>query len=95
MKDPRELAREAGVDFVEKIDEVPALAVEAVSRDLATRLSVMPIKVEGRKLQVALADPFNFDVIDTLSKELKFDIELAVAPPDQIARALRRYYGEL
>jgi len=63
---------------------VPEEAVKAVPRNLAFRLEVMPIYLEGRHLRVALADPFNFDAIDTLSKELRYDIDPVVAPEDQI-----------
>ena len=89
----RTIAAEAGVDVVERIDAVNEDAIKAMPRQLAFRLSVMPIHLEGRHFRVALADPFNFDAIDTLSKELKFDIDPVVAPADQIALALKRYYG--
>ena len=89
----RTTAAEAGVDMVEKIEMVPEEAVKAVPRQLAFRLAVMPLHLEGRHLRVALADPFNFDAIDTLSKELRFDIDPVVAPADQIELALKRHYG--
>jgi type IV pilus assembly protein PilB len=89
----RTTAAEAGVDLVEKIDAVPEEAVKAVPRQLAYRLAVMPLHLEGRHLRVALTDPFNFDAIDTLGKELRFEIDLVVAPPEQIELALKRHYG--
>jgi len=89
----RTTAAEAGVDLMEKIDAVPEEAVKAVPRQLAYRLAVMPLHLEGRHLRVALADPFNFDAIDTLGKELRFEIDFVVSPAEQIALALKRYYG--
>ncbi len=90
----RTIAAEAGVDVVERIENVPEDAIKAMPRQLAFRLSVVPIHLEGRHFRVALADPFNFDAIDTLSKELqRYDIDAVVAPADQIATALKRYYG--
>jgi general secretion pathway protein E/type IV pilus assembly protein PilB len=89
----RTTAAEAGVDLLAKIDTVPEEAVKAVPRQLAYRLAVMPLHLEGKHLRVALTDPFNFDAIDTLSKELRFDIDLVVAPADQIELALKRHYG--
>jgi type IV pilus assembly protein PilB len=86
-------ATEAGVDVQEKIENVPDDAVKAVPGQLAFRLSVMPIDLKGRHLRVALADPFNFDAIDTLSKELRYDIDPVVSPQDQIEQALKRHYG--
>jgi general secretion pathway protein E/type IV pilus assembly protein PilB len=86
-------AAEAGVDLVEKIEAVPEEAVNAVPRQLAFRLSVMPLSLEGRHLRIALTDPFNFDAIDTLSKELRYEIDTVVAPADQIETAIKRHYG--
>jgi type IV pilus assembly protein PilB len=91
----RTTAIEAGVDIQEKIELVPEDAVKAVPRNLAFRLSVMPLHLEGRHLRVALTDPFDFDAIDTLSKQLgpRFDIDPVVAPMEEIEQALTRHYG--
>ncbi|HUB67113.1 MAG TPA: ATPase, T2SS/T4P/T4SS family [Candidatus Methylacidiphilales bacterium] len=89
----RTTADEAGVDLIEKIDAVPEEAVKALPKQLAYRLTVMPLHLEGKHLRVALTDPFNFDAIDTLSKELRYDIDPVVAPLDQIENALSRHYG--
>ena len=86
-------AVEAGVDLVEKIDLVPEEAVNALPRQLAFRLQVMPLSLEGKHLRIALTDPFNFDAIDTLSKELRYEIDTVVAPADQIDQAIKRHYG--
>ncbi len=89
----RTTASEAGVDLMEKIEVVPEEALRAIPRQLAFRLAVMPLTLEGRHLRVALTDPFNFDAIDTLSKELRYDIDPVVAPAEQIELALKRHYG--
>jgi general secretion pathway protein E/type IV pilus assembly protein PilB len=86
-------ATEAGVDLVEKIEAVPEEAVNALPRQLAQRLSVMPLSLDGRRLRVALTDPFNFDAIDTLAKELRYEIDTVIAPADQIDQAIKRHYG--
>jgi type IV pilus assembly protein PilB len=86
-------AAEAGVDLVEHIDQVPEEALNAVPKQLAFRLSAMPLSLEGRHLRVALSDPFNFDAIDTLTKELRYEIDTVIAPADQIDQALKRHYG--
>jgi general secretion pathway protein E/type IV pilus assembly protein PilB len=86
-------AAEAGTDVMEKIETVPDEAVKAVPKQLAFRLQVMPVNIDGNHLRVALADPFDFDALDTLSKELRLEIEPIVAPADQIRHALSRHYG--
>jgi len=90
----RTTAAEAGLDVVEHIDSVGEEAVAAVPKTLIHRLGVMPLSIDGQHLRVALADPFNFDAIDTLSKELKkFEIDPVVAPPEEIIAAIKRHYG--
>jgi general secretion pathway protein E/type IV pilus assembly protein PilB len=86
-------AAEAGVDLVEHIEAVPEEAVNAMPRQLAQRLSVMPLSLEDGRLRVALSDPFNFDAIDTLAKELRYEIDTVIAPADQIDQAIKRHYG--
>ena len=86
-------AAEAGTEVLEKIETIPEEAVKAVPKQLAYRLAVMPINLEGNHLKVALADPFNFDAIDTLVKELRLEIDPVVAPAEQIELALKRHYG--
>jgi type IV pilus assembly protein PilB len=90
----RTTAAEAGLDVIEQIESVAEAAVSAVPRQLAHRLGVMPISLEGQHLRVALADPFNFDAIDTLSKELRgMEIDPVVAPLEEINAAIKRHYG--
>jgi type IV pilus assembly protein PilB len=86
-------AAEAGLDLIPSIDALTDDVVATVPGHLAHRLGVMPISLDGRHLRVALSDPFNFDAIDTLSKELRYEIDPVVAPADQIALAISRYYG--
>jgi type IV pilus assembly protein PilB len=89
----RTTAAEAGLDVVERIDTVGDDAVSAVPKQLIHRLGVMPVSLDGQHLRIALADPFNFDAIDTLSKELKYEIEPVIAPTEEILNAIKRHYG--
>jgi type IV pilus assembly protein PilB len=89
----RTTAAEAGLDVIEHIDSVGDEAVNAVPKPLIHRLGVMPVSLDGQHLRIALADPFNFDAIDTLSKELKYEIEPVIAPPEEILNAIKRHYG--
>jgi type IV pilus assembly protein PilB len=90
----RTTATEAGLDMIEHIDGVSEETISAVPRALVHRLGVMPVSLDGNHLRIALADPFNFDAADTLSKELKrFEIDTVVAPADVIAAAIKRHYG--
>jgi type IV pilus assembly protein PilB len=89
----RTTAAEAGLDVIEHIEGISEEAVAAVPRPLVHRLGVMPLSIEGQHLRIALADPFNFDAVDTLSKELRFEIDPVVAPAEEINAAIKRHYG--
>jgi type IV pilus assembly protein PilB len=92
----RTMAAEAGLDMIEHIESIPEDAISAIPHQLVHRLHVVPLLFDqkSRHLRVALADPFNFDAIDTLSKELRVEVEPVVAPADEIAAAIRKHYGD-
>jgi type IV pilus assembly protein PilB len=63
-----------------------------VPKEFAKRHMVMPLKVEGDRLLVAMADPMDFFVIDDLRLSTGFHIETAIASKDDILRAINKYY---
>ncbi|AMX82735.1 type II secretion system protein GspE [Geobacillus subterraneus] len=67
-------------------------ATSLVSKEFARRHMVMPLKVEGERLLVAMADPMDFFVIDDLRLSTGFQIETAIASKDDILRAINKYY---
>lgn len=63
-----------------------------VPKEFAKRNMVMPLKAEGDRLLVAMADPMDFFVIDDLRLSTGFHIETAIASKDDILRAINKYY---
>ncbi|KAA0549233.1 type II secretion system protein GspE [Bacillus sp. BGMRC 2118] len=63
-----------------------------VPKDLAKRQHIMPLKKEGDKLFVAMADPMDFYTIDDLRLSTGFQIETAISSKDDILRAINKYY---
>ncbi|MCD7032908.1 Flp pilus assembly complex ATPase component TadA [Metabacillus sp. GX 13764] len=63
-----------------------------VPKDIAKRNLVVPLKKEGDKLFVAMADPMNFYAIDDLRLATGFQIQTAIATKDDILRAITKYY---
>ncbi|WP_026676457.1 GspE/PulE family protein [Fictibacillus gelatini] len=66
--------------------------VSIVSREFAKRNQLIPLKKEGDKLLVAMADPMDFHAIDDLRLSTGFQIERAIATKDDIYRAHKKYY---
>ncbi|MCM2980569.1 type II secretion system protein GspE [Niallia circulans] len=63
-----------------------------VSKETAKRQLIIPLKKEGEKLYVAMADPMDFYTIDDLRLSTGFQIETAIATKDDILRAINKYY---
>ncbi|MDR7073141.1 GspE/PulE family protein [Fictibacillus barbaricus] len=67
-------------------------AISIVPREFARRNFLMPVKKDGDKLFVAMADPMDFTVIDDLRLTTGFQIERAISAKDDIIRAQNKYY---
>jgi general secretion pathway protein E len=89
------VAAEAGLGFA-RIDtlSLDADLIEAkISRPFARRHRMIPLKLEGGKLQVACADPFDIEGIDQFRRIADREIELVVASEPDILRAINEFYG--
>jgi type IV pilus assembly protein PilB len=54
----------------------------------------VPIEANGSALKVAFADPLNPSGIDELGFIIHREIQMVVADPESVERAVSRYYGE-
>jgi type IV pilus assembly protein PilB len=63
-----------------------------VPKEFAKRNMLIPLKKEGDRLLVAMADPMDFFAIDDLRLSTGFHIETAIASKDDILRAINKYY---
>ncbi|MGA9228429.1 MAG: ATPase, T2SS/T4P/T4SS family, partial [Mesobacillus sp.] len=63
-----------------------------IPKEMAKRNLVIPLKKEGEKLYVAMADPMDFITVDDLRLSTGFHIETAIATKDDIIRAINKYY---
>lgn len=64
-----------------------------IPKDQARRNLIIPLKKDGNKLYVAMANPMDFIVIDDLRLATGFQIETAIATKDEILRAINNYYN--
>jgi type IV pilus assembly protein PilB len=63
-----------------------------VPKEMAMRNLMIPIKKDGDKLYVAMADPMDFFAIDDLRLSTGFQIEAVLATKDDIIRSINKYY---
>jgi type IV pilus assembly protein PilB len=83
----------APVVTVRERDLTPEL-LRVVPAKMARMYQCLPVGLVDSTLQVALADPLNVGRIDELGYVVKKDIQLVVADPAQIAKAIEKYYPE-
>jgi len=72
---------------------VPGDVADLVPSELAEQYSVIPFSVQGKFLDVAMADPTNLGIIDELRIRTRLNVRPHLAGPKMIERALFRYYG--
>jgi type IV pilus assembly protein PilB len=60
---------------------------------LAERHQVIPVKISGNKLTLAMVDPTNFYAIDDIRMASGFDVEPVIATEKDVLRAIRECYG--
>ncbi|MEQ2529390.1 type II secretion system protein GspE [Robertmurraya yapensis] len=63
-----------------------------IPKETAKRNQLIPLKKDGDKLFVAMADPMDYFAIDDLRLSTGFQIETAIATKDDILRAINKYY---
>ena len=67
--------------------------LDLVPAELAEQHSVVPFSVQGKFLDVAMADPTNLGIIDELRIRTRLNVRPHLAGPKMIERAVARYYG--
>ena len=88
------LAERQGLRFVrieeESIDET---AVRFLSAKLASHYTVIPLKLDGRTLTLATADPLDISAVEDIETNLGCRVERVLACRGDIVDALHRFYG--
>lgn len=66
--------------------------LKIVPKEVAKRNMLIPLKKEGDRLYIAMADPMDFFAIDDLRLSTGFKIETAIASKGDIIKAINKYY---
>jgi type IV pilus assembly protein PilB len=90
----RALAKAYRMKFVDlAAAAVPPETVELLPESVARENTIFPLSVEGATLRVASCDPTDLDTQEKLRFILNRDVEMALAPREQIIEAINRHYG--
>jgi len=88
------MAANAGIPFI-RLSEMsfdPAIT-ESISEDVVRRYKVLPVVDDGMTLSVAVADPLNFDMLDSLPHLIGRDLNYYCATHQDIKEHIRQFYG--
>ncbi len=72
---------------------VPPEARSKISTKVAFQYLVIPTRFENGTLEVAVSDPFDTAMLNAVRFDAGVPVEFALAPKDEIEKALKRYYG--
>ncbi len=88
------LAANAGIPFVRLSDlTFEAGITEAIPEESAKRYRVIPVSDDGLALTLAISDPLDFEVLDTLPHILGRELNLVCATRQDIQDHLRQFYN--
>lgn len=88
------LAVNAGISFVRLSDHhfEPGIT-ESITEDIARRFKIIPMEDDGLTLTIAIADPLDFESLDTLPHVIGREINLICATRKDIQEHLRQFYN--
>lgn len=89
------MADHLGTEVVEMRDlELTGDVLQTVPATAARMHQCIPVAVYGSSVRVAVADPLNPAVVDELSYLTGKEVQVVVADPAQIEKAINKFYGE-
>jgi len=88
------IADALGTDFFELAeDDITPEILRLIPSGLARLHRALPVAADDHTLSVALVDPFDLRAAEDLRFALGKDINVVVAPSQQVADRINRYYG--
>lgn len=88
------LSKKLGVPYAppRALTSIPADVLALVTADVAQKFRVIPIKLDGRRLALAMADPTDFKAIDEVAFVSGYIVVPHIAPDVRITAALSMLY---
>jgi len=74
--------------------ELPPTALTAMPASVARMYGAVPVNLAGNSMMLAVLDPFNPHLVEELSFVLGKDVQLLVAPRNQIEAVIASHYSE-
>ena len=90
------LAKQHGLHYVD-IDSItiPPNATELISEDLMRRYNVVPLGLDNGRLKLAISDPMDLDMMDTLRLRLNKELDCRLGNPDKIRKLIQSQFDQV
>jgi type IV pilus assembly protein PilB len=90
----KNIADALGSEYVDLTDkEIPPAVLKLIPSGLARLHRALPIGMSGNTLRVALVDPLDPRAAEDLRFAIGKDVDVVVAPTEQIENRIKEYYG--
>ncbi|MBI5746723.1 MAG: hypothetical protein HZA13_06960 [Nitrospirae bacterium] len=88
------LSRRLNIPFArpKDFDQIDPDALRLITRDLARKFNIIPLRKEKNTLHVAMLDPTDFDAINEIGFMTNCAIKTSIAAEARIQFALEKYY---
>jgi len=90
----RTLATQLGLPFDPGPLHMEPVAVALIGQVFARRKAVLPLRLSGRALCIAVGDPLDLSIVDDVQFQTGKRVEVTVAPPSALREALGRAYEQ-
>jgi type IV pilus assembly protein PilB len=90
----RTIAEALGTEYLDlRETEIPNAILKLIPSGLARLHRALPVSLSGNTLRIALADPLDPHAAEDLRFALGKDVDVVVAPTEQIENKIKDYYG--
>jgi type IV pilus assembly protein PilB len=88
------VAKDMGVPFIDLVDyTVDREVLKLITKDVASKYTLIPLFKVGNSLTVAMADPSDIIAIDEIHSKSKCEIDPVLSIANSITAAIDNYYG--
>lgn len=88
------LSRQLGVDYIKLRDvKIPSEAVQKIPAKFALHYKLMPLKLGGDGLTIALFNPLDIHTLDDVRMLTRVKVKAVLASEKDILEAIKKYYG--
>lgn len=72
---------------------IPPEVLTAIPEGIVRSHNLLPVKLDGNKLQITMVDPLDVFIIDEITFQTGYELNVGISPESQIEAAIKHYYG--